>query len=530
MNLHKAIILAASLCLAVLPAAGQNAARDFETVRSFNPALDFSNAAGLSLLPKEDNISNAKLFFEKENGALTGIDGSSDCWTAGALTESFKRISDRMAFHGKLSYSYSRLQNSGGPVLMDIMYNPLNFYESDPSVVGIRKIETYSLEGGLCYALSDTWSLGLNTGYTSADRTKYKDPRFLNEWMDIDVSLGFMWTPSTAFSFGMAAEFRHTLEQISAGSFGTKDRDFYVFVDQGGFLGTSEPFDGDSGYISTSNSRPMSNSFYGGSIQLVHGDAVKFHHQIRGFWRSGYFGTKSSTAVLFSENSGILASYDLTALVRKGSNIHRIGFAASWEMTENFINSYTYKTEEGRSTVVVYTGQNKQLDRNDMRASLSYKGCFGVDAVRPSFEAGLSVDGLARLQKTTIYPIWREHNVICLDADLFARKNAISGKNIFSPRLDLMFHTGFGTAALDGSYASSISRIKSFDEYLNDQFEYFTANRAGASLSFTYTRMATDKLSFYIEVADTFGALLSTPVYLSGRTRNTAVLTVGLNF
>lgn len=530
MNLLKAIPFATALCLAAIPAAGQGFAKDFETVRSVNPALDFSNAAGLSFLQKEDNVSEVVLNFEKGNGALTGIDGSSDCWKAGASTESFKRISDRMVFHGKLSYSHERDKDSGGPVLMDIRYNPLNFYESDPTTVGGRKIESYSLAGRIGYSLNGAWSIGLGTEYSTADRTKFKDPRFLNEWMDIDLSLGAMYKPSDDFSFGMALEFRHTLEQISAATYGTKDRDFYIYVDQGGFLGSMELFEGNSSYISTSDPRPMANDHYGASFQLVHGSAVRFYHQLRGFWRSGHFGSKASTAVLFSENSGPAAQYSLSAVARKADNIHRFGFSASWEMMSNYINSYSYKTEEGRSTVVVYHGQNLQLSRHDISASLNYIGRFGVSGIRPSLELGASLDGDARIQETTIYPNWRDHNVIRLDADIYGCKNFISCSNIFTARADVLFHTGFGTAALDGAYASSTNKLKSFSEYLNPQFEYDTASRAGARLSFTFTRMVSEKLSVYFTASDTFHALLQAPQYLSGSTRNIALVTVGCNF
>ncbi len=413
---------------------------------------------------------------------------------------------------------------------MDIRYNPLNFYESDPTTVGDRKIERYFLSGGVACSINDSWSLGLNAEYTSADRTKYKDPRFLNEWMDLGLSAGFIWSPSSTFSLGAALEYRRTIEEISAATYGTKDRTFYIYVDQGGYLGSSELFDGDSGYISTTNSRPMANRFMGASFQLVHGQAVKFYHQLRGFWRTGSFGSYGSSTVVFSENSGPLASYSLAAVARKADNIHRIGFSASWEMMGNYINSYSYKTEEGRTSVVVYNGQNQQLSRNDLHASLSYKGAFGTSGIRPSLELGASLDGFARIQETTIYPNWRDHNVINLDAVVFACKNIISGRNVFSPRADVLFHTGFGTAALDGSYASSTSKLKSFSEYLNPQFEYETANRAGASLSFTYTRMISEGFSAYARVSDSFCALLQTPQYLSGRTRNVALVTVGCNF
>ncbi len=112
------------------PASGQEMrVYDFSFVRDISPWLTSGNYAGLGTLPT-DRIAAAEMFFNKSDGGLAGIEESGDSWRAGAYTESNVRISDRIAFCGKLSYTNFRGKDMGGPVLMDPSYNPVNFLES----------------------------------------------------------------------------------------------------------------------------------------------------------------------------------------------------------------------------------------------------------------------------------------------------------------------------------------------------------------------------------------------------------------
>ena len=72
--------------------------------------------------------------------------------------------------------------------------------------------------------------------------------------------------------------------------------------------------------------------------------------------------------------------------------------------------------------------------------------------------------------------------------------------------------------------------MKSFDDYSNREFEYYTAARAGAGVELKYTRRVSDRLTAFVSFSDTFRSLLSKSEYLDGATRNVALLTLGCNF
>lgn len=518
-----------SLCLAV-SAAGQGRVLDFRYAKEANPQLDFGNAAYLATLAGE-GFSEAVGTFIKENGAVIPLEGSSDSWQAGVGTEAFRRVSDRLVFSGKLSYSYFKGARMGGQILMHPSENLLNFLEEDDSTLGDKKREIYSLMGGLSYALGDRLSAGLRVDYTAADQTKYKDPRFFNVLMDLSVTPGIMFQSSDVFSIGGNLIYRHSLEQLSGGVYGTMDRQYNVLVDQGGFLGSREVFDGDIGYVSLSNTRPLASDQYGLSLQTVAGSHSRFYGQLTGLWNNGYFGSRTSTSVVFCEFRGPEARFEGLLTLPSGNGLHRLELSAGARFLSKYTNIYTYKAEAGMTTTVEYHGQNETLTRSDYEARLAYTLENGLGGYCPDWVLGFSADAFLRDQSTVIYPDYRDHNFWNLALALSAERNFKHPSRCISVAAQALFATGAGNAKIDGSYTTEgASKLRSFDNWLERQFEYDTAQRAGAELSFTWTWLRSGRLAPYLKVSDRFLSLLSEPQYLGGRTRNVACISLGCNF
>ena len=528
MRFRYPLICTVMLCLAA-GAAGQGQVRDFRYASGENPLQGMGNAAFLATLP-EGGFSDARVFFSKENGALISLEESPDSWSAGAGTESFRRISDRIVFSGKLSYSYFRGLKMGGPILINPRTSAINFLEEDLSTVGTKKRETYSLEGGISYSFSPRVSAGIKLDYTSADQTKFKDPRFLNTLMDLGVAPGVMVKCSDKFSIGTNLIYRHSIEQLSSGTFGTIDRQYFVLVDQGGFFGSREEFVGDMGYVSLSNIRPLPDDRYGLSVQVAAGSGVKFAGEITGMWRRGSFGNRTSTSVVFCEFRGPEALLKSYLLIPSGNNLHKLELGAGMHMLSNYTNSYTYKAEMGQATVIEYQGQKETLSRMDVDARLGYTLEMGVGGFRPKWIFGASADAFIRNQTTTIYPDYRNHNVLNVAAALNAERNISIPSSNLGIVADVLFAMGGGNPADDGTYTGGTSKVKSFDLWLNRQFEFDTAMRAGASLSVAWTWLGFKKLAPYIKVSDSFLSLFAAPEYLDGRFRNVASVSVGCNF
>ncbi|MBR5055634.1 MAG: hypothetical protein IKX03_00390, partial [Bacteroidales bacterium] len=273
------------LCLAA-SSAGQGRVLDFAQVTGSNPLLSYQNASLMASLGKA-NISEATVSFAKENGDIKPLEGSPDSWNLDVLTQSFRRVSDRLVFSGKVGYSFFRGNEMGGQVLINPQESAISFLEENTSTLGVKQRETYSLSGALSYSLSRSFSAGVKIDYTAADQTKFKDPRFLNMLMDLTVAPGVTLWKSGGFTFGGNLLWHHSVEQLSAGMFGTMDRQYFILVNQGGFMGSRELFDGDVGYVSLSNMRPLTDDGYGLALQVATGRNTRFFAQLKGLWRDG---------------------------------------------------------------------------------------------------------------------------------------------------------------------------------------------------------------------------------------------------
>lgn len=514
-----------AVCLAV-NAAGQSRVRDFSYAREEFPLLSFDNAAALSSFGP-GNISYATLSFRKDNGGLVPIEGSDNSWEASARTESYWRMSDRIVFRGALSYSYFSGQNMGGPVLLNPAYNPIQFLEEDPGTTGLKIRENYHLSGGISYAVNSRWSIGMRVDYTASDRGKNKDPRFQNLWMDLKLEPGFYFAPSERFSLGLHLVYRYTLEQLKAKTYGTVDRDYKMYVDQGGFFGVREDFVGDSGYVSVSNTRPMANDFYGLSLQI---SSAHFFNQLTGLWRKGFYGTRNSSSVVFCDFSGPEATWNSILTLPGADSRHILSWDATYRSLTNFNNSYSYVTEEGMSTQVVYTGQTKVQTRNEMEGSISYRFRQGLDGFLPEWAVRACVEGRYQTRQTIIYPRYRNDSYYQMHAVVDAEKNWNLSFGSFTLGLDADFLMGGGVPCEDGILASAEDHLLSFDYYLYRQFEYETAQRAGAGLRFGFTWTAFEKIVPYITISDHYTQLLAAPQYLSGRACNVAQISIGCHF
>lgn len=503
---------------------------DFDFIRSSSPWMTSGNAAGLNATPV-DRASMIEGTFTKEDGGIIGNEGSENSFKVGAETESYLKISEKLYFHGKLSYSYFNGKDMGGSVMMNPLENPVNFYEVSDTTVGVKVREAYDLVGGLSYQVGKKLAIGAEIDYASIDQAKLKDPRFLNVRMNLDLNAGFRYTCCDAFSFGMSALYERNIETFRGDVYGTTDKQYYSYVDYGGFLGTRELFDGTNGFVPTGDNRPMFNSLYGGSLQFEFGRKARMFNSLTYKKRNGYFGNPGSSNVKFTEHSGDIFEYEGVITIDKGSSFHRIGLDFRYEGLSNLENVYRHTTEVGSTTVVEYFTKNEILDRSDINAGLSYRGYLGVSEYLPKWEYGVDARYSDRRSVTTLYPFYRKSNTGAFAFSIDGKRNILSGKNLFSVMLQADFLTGNGTPKEDGQFAESAENsLHSIDNYMYREFEYLTASRVGAGLKFRYTRLFSDKIAGYVQLSDRFVSLTEKPEYLSNGSRNTLAITIGCTF
>lgn len=525
----RRILLLTSLALvsAFAAEAGEKDVRDFRFVRDTAPALQLSNPAALTRW--SGTLSSVTLSGSKGNGAVVPLEGSGDDFNIFAGTESFYRMSDRLAFHGGLSWSDFQGQGMGGPVLIEPDERPVSFLEQDLTTTGTKKRQLYSLSGALALDLGSRWALGLGADYTAGDQTKVKDPRFTNILMDLDLAAGVAYRPSDALLLGVSLHYRDVLEQLRGAIYGVNDTQYFIRTDKGAFLGPVAGLAGDQGYVSTQNLRPMADRYFGLALQVLAWDRFSSELSVR--YRTGYYGKKASASPVYFVYDGVEAAYKGLLLIPAGADLHRIALDLGFAALGNDENVFRFVTPPGQSTVVEYTGRNHVLDRFDLDARLDYRWYRDAAGARPGLTLGATAAFAARRQTTHQYPLWRRQAVHTLSLDLFGQKVWNRGPLSFLLDFALSAQGGFGTAREDGSYAPDAgTNLKSFDDDLGRYYEYKTLPRAGASVGFAVARRLSGGIEIYLGVSDRYAHLLTAPQYLQGNWRNEATLTLGLNF
>ena len=504
-------------------------AQDFKFLQEKEPWLSGTNAAGLTRFGGS-RISIVEGGYSKDNGGLIGTNESKDSYGAGIETESYMKYSDRMVFQGRLFWSSDEGKNMGGPVFMDPSYNSFNIYETTSETAGKKTRELYGLAAGLGYRISDRISLGGRIKYDCGDQTKKRDPRTLNKWMDLGLSAGLDWVVSDNMRLGADLRYRRTLEQITAGKYGMIDTDYFMYVDYGAGLSVKEIFQNDEGHISLSNSRPLSNSFYGAGFQMEIGHRNKFTNEVSFLHRTGYFGKKSSTSVVFEECSGNEISYKGSFLRYGAGSLDKAWVDAALTTLNGERSVYTKVYQAGEETRISYADPQKSLDRTLINVEMGYTRYTGVKQNSFAYKYGAAVNLIGNKTKATYYPFYRNQNYTTAEITAFIQRNLSLKKGVLSLDAQAYFKTGSGKAAEDGAYASTSStNVVSADNWLYWQYDYETLSRAGVGLGIKHTKPI-KSVKAYIGVNDNFTTLLADSDNLPGTKRNSIKLIIGCIF
>ncbi len=513
---------------------------EYSRLTGLNPWVRSSNPAGIATFNR-DRLSTVRAEIEKKNGGLTDLHESRDCFRPSLDAASFMKVSDRVTFYGRTNYSYFKGRDMGGQILMDPYYNPINFLESVDTTTGTKTLEEYTLEGAMAYSLSDRLTLAGKVSFQSADYAKRKDPRSYNQWMDLDASVGARYSLADGkTSFGVSLNYVKTIETVAEKLFGTIDRQYYCFVDYGASFGKVEVIDGDNGYLSVSNERPMFNQFFGGSAQAGFkvGGADVFL-DLGAAYRKGYFGKKASGSVRFCDFDGMRYSLGARVSFKTGNLLGRID--GDWNVLTslNKENSYRVSTTTGQSSEIQYFGSQEVGDRTIGRTGARYSVERRTDGPADIFKpvpwaASVSFERFSLHQTATSYPFYRKQRLVQNTVGAAAVKNFLMRDNFLSLSLGANFSfAGDDLKYEDGQYSSASGNPRTNETYLNRNFEYFHASSAGGTASIRYTlviKTGERRCSVFADLSDSYRRLTSDPEHLTGNYRNTIIFTIGCNF
>ena len=483
-----------------------------EAVAKFT-ASGSTNTAFLTEFPLK-RVSYLEAFASKGNGDFVNFNQSDNNYQVGLTTESYYRFNERIMLYGKVQYGMNRGRHMTGSTFIPDEEAPFELVEMADSCAGSKRLEAYTLVGGLGYRLSDRVSLGGKISYQAANYAKYKDLRHQNSRMRMQVDLGTTYRPLSWLTLGLSYTYHRRNESIYFNVYGNTDRQYYTLIDFGSFFGRQEAF-GENGY--TAESTPLFTQTHGGAFQAAFNfGRVNWFNEFYYQSDDGRFGTGDDRDVIFSTHNGHVLGYTGKALLEQTEHTHVIEASVAKRLTENYESNYKESTDENGVSQIKYYGKNQMLDRTRWNLSAAYTFLKKTAQARSAAQArDLSAAELrsqyaagARFQysntesKTSVYPFYRKQSVNVWEADVYGTYNWFKKKQIFTVSLSLGYGSGGGTMKEDGIYVPVSDKQEKpdrRDDLLEREYDYLTASRLQGNLTLRYERNLMKNLAGYVK-------------------------------
>ncbi len=504
---------------------------DFDFIEQINPWLTSNNGAGLRWLTVP-STSQVKAFFNKSNGDFKNYYESDDSYAFGLNAESYYTLK-RTTFYGKVAYENFMGKNMTGSAWIDpydAPFNILEFYNDSP---GKKNRESYLIAAGVGYDLLSNLRIGARFDYKAVNYTKRKDLRHTNTLLDMNLTAGLTYTLADKFTVGANYIYARKIEEIGFEVFGTTDKMYYVHIAPGAFYGNWELFGG-SGYTAGTDPAPQFNEYQGVSAQLAfNSEEVDLFYEFTYKNREGHYGFKHAVYYpQLTEHEGNIFGHKVYAALKRERAVHSITAEVAYQELDNYELAYESGRDDRGAYYINYFGRNQNNNRQALSIDGEYQSAWGIEGLTPRWI--LTLDGHYWQQNiiASIYPFFREQKIKQTVANIGVQRNFFIGRNLIGVTLKGGYGKGGGFAKKDGTYttpSASTALPRESEWYLNQEFEYLTADRFNGCIAARYTRMFHKSINAFIDLRYNFTSAKDI-VYLDGRGFNVFQLTLGCTF
>lgn len=516
----------------LLSAAGAQAQQDCVAVCHGDYLVNTSawikslNTAGLQDFSGQ-NYSVATLHFQKTNGAFANFYESDNSRAAGAGIESYKRINPRVVFYGQVTYQSFLGKHMGGSAFIDPYQQPLDFDEYTTDHKGSKKLERYHLNAGVGAQVSSRFTLGGGLQYETANYAKLKDLRHVNKLLNLDASAALRYQSTQTWQLGAAYHYIRRIESIQFSINGNTDEQYVSLINFGSFYGSAELFTTQAKY--TSDADPYVNITHQPSVQLAisPGKNTRLFQEFSYGMCSGYYGLRGSTHIVYTAHHADQYAYTGVLTLRKETAMHLIRASAQVTRLTNKENVYNIETASSGNTVVKYHGKRDLFDKSTRQFEVAYTGYLHVQDLTPAWVLKGSCRYADRDQTTTIYPYFRTQNISRYHLQGSLERNFVMKDHRIRIGMTSGYGSGKGAAKHDGTYTDPSENDdgpNSVDTYLFQEYEYLTAERVDASITFRYM-IRTKNAAPYVDLG--YAATRALNVSYMGDYRGTTTLTIG---
>ena len=498
------------------------------------PWLTSENAAGLTVLSINERISDVSLYGEVLSGGLRNYNEAENGYKWGLKGVSYYPISERVVVWGEVDYSNFQGKDMTGSYFIDPTQTPFNLVEFTEDNPGDKQLETYHLAGAVGTKLSCRLSGGLKMDYTAANYAKRKDLRHINSLMDMTLTAGLNYRLAERFTLGGNYIYRRRNESLLLSMYGTTDKLYYTLVDYGAFFGKRELFS-DTGYTKENESKPLFDSYHGGSLQFSWriGSCWEWFNEVEFRVRDGFYGDDSPSTIVYSTHTGESLAYRGQLVYAGLRNTHTLRVEAEQRKVENRESIYDFRNDDVGINYYVYLGDAEVGTRTEQAMLLQYTGRLGIEQELPLWQVDFKADYNHREQKAVNYPDYRRQDIAWWRLAASLERNFCSARNLYTVGIDLGYGAGCGDSFKDGRYNTSNeveTLTRTLDTLLMRDYEYHTATRIQTGANMRYTRRIGQKgARSYVELNYNFSKAFNT-AYLDNAIRHIVALQIGCSF
>ena len=503
-----AVSLLASLtlfALRCLPAAAQR----YETIVEYNPWNMTSNVCGVR--NDSTSVSQAQIYGRYTDGGFRDPSDAPRFWNAGAFAETVSHFR-RLSMTGKFAFDNEESYNACGSMLSRPGAYPVDILEFTP---GRKTRQTYTVNGGIAAELSRAVILGGGIEYRSSNRSKRKDLRYTDYFLDMKVTPSLLLRLGRRTSLGLSYSYHRLAENIVAEELGISAESYYAFLDKGMMYGSYDVWTGGSAHLKESgvSGFPLRRNIHGAALQFESGGFIA---EISGTLGSGKAGEKDVQWYRFRSDG-------LSLLLGWTAGIHRAALRVSADRMNTGEDILDKVTENGVTTTVNY-GTRNIYGSTKWNINPEYRIFSG----RFNARAGVSLDFADEVSRT-VYPYVGR-------VSKFVAETYLSG--IYSIR---GFDIGLGFSYRGGRWEDSLDNtdssvtVSAAPNRLDDldvqgiwyasTMEHETANRLNAAASLRYNF----RFGLFLDASASLTRAFALE-HLPGRHRASASVSVGYAF
>ncbi len=496
-----------ALLLSVLLSFTVVVAENYDRVERRNIWNGGGNATGV--LRDTTTISYAELYYSGEQGDFRNFSDASSLWSAGVEAKTITHF-DKLSMIGSFSYDHTEGKDMCGSMFISPNEYPFDILEFTP---GDKRLQSYSMMGGIATQLDDRWSIGVKSDFKSQNYVKYKDLRHYNYRMELSIR------PSVSYkidqvTLGLNYVHARNSETIRVQEVGSTAAAYYAFLDKGLMRGAYETWGGTGVHLDESgiDGFPVRENFNGVAGQIEWRDLYCEFEYLKG---GGEVGEKLTYWFEFP-------SQQYTARLgykkRVGNKLHLFQVEAQHYSLTNNENVLGSVTENGITTTVIY-GSNEIFSTKCLSLNPRYEIMFidGGDVAvgggyYHTFERATQMYPYVDELTTNVYQLY------------------LSGMlpiNNFELRAKALCSTG---TLNEDSYKSSDSvdvgdSPTHLEEYYNINNEYLTATTLNSMIAVRYNLPRS--LYCEVEVANTHAFDID---YIGGNSRWSYTVKAGYKF